>query len=300
MPSITTWSCRPSTSRSATSSARCWRAPASRYTPSAGTYFQLADYSAVSALPDVEFARWLTREVGVAAIPVSVFSTHSEPMRVVRFCFAKSEATLDAAGDRLRRLGFMNTHLRVTLVQSEIAWEAPAANRHRLAEHFRGLAGHTDLIVLPEMFSTGFSMDAATLAESMNGPTVGWMREEAAAMGCVITGSLIVREAGPSFQPPRVGPSGRVARTLRQAAPVPHGRRAHALRRRADRASRSSSRAGASVRSSATTCAFRSGAATAATTTCCSTSRTGRQRRAHAWAALLRARAIENLCYVAA
>jgi methionine aminotransferase len=76
-----------------------------RFTPSAGTYFQLADYSAVSELPDVEFARWLTREIGVAAIPVSVFSTHAETARVVRFCFAKSEATLDAAGDRLRRLG---------------------------------------------------------------------------------------------------------------------------------------------------------------------------------------------------
>jgi methionine transaminase len=75
-----------------------------RFTPSAGTYFQLADYSAVSDLPDVEFACWLTREIGVAAIPVSVFSTHSAPARVVRFCFAKSAATLDAAGDRLRRL----------------------------------------------------------------------------------------------------------------------------------------------------------------------------------------------------
>ena len=75
-----------------------------RFVPSAATYFQLADYSAVSELPDVEFARWMTREVGVAAIPVSVFSTHAEPARVVRFCFAKSEATLDAAGDRLRRL----------------------------------------------------------------------------------------------------------------------------------------------------------------------------------------------------
>jgi len=93
----------------------------------------------------------------------------------------------------------MSAHLRVTLVQSEIAWEAPAANRHRLAEHFRGLAGHTDLIVLPEMFSTGFSMEAEALAESMNGPTVGWMREEAAAMGCVITGSVIVRDQGRHF-----------------------------------------------------------------------------------------------------
>jgi len=90
----------------------------------------------------------------------------------------------------------MSTHLRVTLVQTELAWQDPAANRHRLAAHFRGLVGHTDLVVLPEMFSTGFSMAAAELAEAMDGPTVDWMREEAAALGCVIAGSLIVRDGG--------------------------------------------------------------------------------------------------------
>jgi len=90
----------------------------------------------------------------------------------------------------------MNNHLRVTMVQTELAWQDPAANRHRLAAHFRGLLGHTDLVVLPEMFSTGFSMDAQSLAEDMDGPTVGWMREEAAALGCVIAGSLIIREQG--------------------------------------------------------------------------------------------------------
>ena len=84
----------------------------------------------------------------------------------------------------------MNSHLRVTLVQLDIAWQDPEENRRRLATHFRGLGRHTDLIVLPEMFSTGFSMDADALAEPMDGPTVGWMREEAAAMGCAITGSL--------------------------------------------------------------------------------------------------------------
>jgi predicted amidohydrolase len=88
----------------------------------------------------------------------------------------------------------MTSHLRVTLVQAEIAWQAPATNRRALAAHFRGLMGHTDLIVLPEMFSTGFSMDAEGLAETMEGPTVGWMREEAAATGCAITGSVIVRD----------------------------------------------------------------------------------------------------------
>jgi predicted amidohydrolase len=93
----------------------------------------------------------------------------------------------------------MNSHLRVTLVQTELAWQDPAANRRNLATHFRGLAGHTDLVVLPEMFSTGFSMDAETLAEDMAGPTIGWMREEAAALGCVVTGSLIVRDTGRCF-----------------------------------------------------------------------------------------------------
>jgi methionine aminotransferase len=76
-----------------------------RATPSVGTYFQLADYSAVSDLPDVEFARWMTRELGVASIPVSVFSSCPADERLVRFCFAKNDPTLDAAGERLSRLG---------------------------------------------------------------------------------------------------------------------------------------------------------------------------------------------------
>jgi methionine aminotransferase len=69
-----------------------------------GTYFQLADYSEISALPDVEFARWLTVEHGVATIPVSVFYQSPPSTRLVRFCFAKENATLDAAAERLRRL----------------------------------------------------------------------------------------------------------------------------------------------------------------------------------------------------
>jgi methionine aminotransferase len=79
-----------------------------RCTPSAGTYFQIADYSAVSDLPDVEFARWMTRELGVATIPVSVFSGGAtETERLVRFCFAKNDPTLDEAGDRLARLAWI-------------------------------------------------------------------------------------------------------------------------------------------------------------------------------------------------
>jgi methionine transaminase len=72
--------------------------------PSAGTYFQLADYGAISELPDVEFARWLTIEHGVATIPVSVFYRTPPEMRLVRFCFAKENATLDEAVRRLRGL----------------------------------------------------------------------------------------------------------------------------------------------------------------------------------------------------
>ncbi len=72
--------------------------------PTHGTYFQLLRYDAISALPDVEFARRLTTEHGVAAIPVSVFSPAGTDDRIVRFCFAKAEATLVAAGERLRRV----------------------------------------------------------------------------------------------------------------------------------------------------------------------------------------------------
>lgn len=73
--------------------------------PVAGGYFQLVDYSAVSDLPDTEFAIWLTRVHGVASIPVSPF--YAEPpagQRLVRLCFAKCDQTLDAAIERLRRL----------------------------------------------------------------------------------------------------------------------------------------------------------------------------------------------------
>jgi methionine aminotransferase len=72
--------------------------------PCDGTYFQLARYSEISDKPDREFAQWMTREVGVAVIPVSVFFHDGLDDRVVRFCFAKKEETLAAAGERLRQV----------------------------------------------------------------------------------------------------------------------------------------------------------------------------------------------------
>lgn len=69
--------------------------------PCEGTYFLLADYSAISDLDDVSFCQWLTKEVGVAAIPLSVFCAEPFPHKLIRLCFAKQEATLDAAAERL-------------------------------------------------------------------------------------------------------------------------------------------------------------------------------------------------------
>jgi methionine aminotransferase len=73
--------------------------------PVPGGYFQLVDYSAVSDLDDLAFCRWLTIEKGVAAIPLSPFyETPPAGQRLARLCFAKNDATLDAALARLRLL----------------------------------------------------------------------------------------------------------------------------------------------------------------------------------------------------
>ena len=75
-----------------------------RLLPSEGSYFQCVDYSAISSLSDSEFCLWLTREVGVAAIPLSVFYGDGFDQGVVRFCFAKKDATLEQALARLQAL----------------------------------------------------------------------------------------------------------------------------------------------------------------------------------------------------
>ena len=72
--------------------------------PSEGSYFQCADISGVNSMGDADFCQWLTTEVGVAAIPLSAFYGNGFDQRVVRFCFAKQDATLLAALERLNRL----------------------------------------------------------------------------------------------------------------------------------------------------------------------------------------------------
>ena len=75
-----------------------------RFSPAAGTYFQLVDYSEISNRNDVAMAQWLTTEVGVAAIPISVFYQEPPSQHFVRFCFAKENHTLLAAAERLCQL----------------------------------------------------------------------------------------------------------------------------------------------------------------------------------------------------
>jgi methionine transaminase len=72
--------------------------------PSDGTYFQCVDYSAISSLPEADFAKWLTTEMGVAAIPVSAFYNQPKESGIVRFCFAKKDETLRMALERLATL----------------------------------------------------------------------------------------------------------------------------------------------------------------------------------------------------
>ena len=89
--------------------------------------------------------------------------------------------------------------LRVTLVQTELAWEDPEANRFMLEKKLLPLSGNTDLVVLPEMFTTGFSMAPERLAEDMDGPTLAWMKSMAFQLNAVITGSVIICHRGHCF-----------------------------------------------------------------------------------------------------
>ncbi|MFY0593856.1 methionine aminotransferase [Roseivirga sp.] len=72
--------------------------------PAKGTYFQLMNYKAISDKGDVEFAEWMTKEIGVATIPMSVFYQDKQDNKVLRFCFAKGEETLAAAAKKLCKL----------------------------------------------------------------------------------------------------------------------------------------------------------------------------------------------------
>ncbi|MXV06061.1 MULTISPECIES: amidohydrolase [unclassified Xanthomonas] len=86
--------------------------------------------------------------------------------------------------------------LRISLVQGDTRWHDPAGNRVHYAELLAPLAGVTDLVILPETFTSGFSNDALAQAEDMDGPTVAWIREQAARLGAAVTGSVQLRVSG--------------------------------------------------------------------------------------------------------
>lgn len=101
--------------------------------------------------------------------------------------------------------------LRVTLVQSMLHWEDATANRAMLGPRLSALKGGTDLVLLPEMFTTGFSMRSGEMAEDMSGPTVAWMREQAGDLDAALYGSVIIRDGDRRFNRGLfVEPDGRV------------------------------------------------------------------------------------------
>lgn len=90
----------------------------------------------------------------------------------------------------------MNTDITVSAIQTELFWEDKSANLQMFENKFVALRGATDIVVLPEMFSTGFSMNPAKHAESIEGETIQWMKRISKENKVILTGSLIIEEEG--------------------------------------------------------------------------------------------------------
>lgn len=86
--------------------------------------------------------------------------------------------------------------MKITLIQTHLIWEDAKANRSNFTSLIEKLNQQTDLIVLPEMFTTGFTMNPETVYETMEGESVSWMKETAMRTGCALTGSLVIKENG--------------------------------------------------------------------------------------------------------
>ncbi len=86
--------------------------------------------------------------------------------------------------------------LKVTTFQAYLFWENIEKNLNNLALRLSSIREKTDLIILPEMFNTGFTMNALSLAEEMNGKSMQWMKQQANRFECVVTGSLAIKEDG--------------------------------------------------------------------------------------------------------
>jgi omega-amidase len=89
--------------------------------------------------------------------------------------------------------------LTITTIQADLSWEDKAANLRRFEKKIDAIGDPTEIVILPEMFSTGFSMNPGPLAEKMDGFTMSWMKKIAAAKKIILTGSLIIEEGGSFF-----------------------------------------------------------------------------------------------------
>jgi len=88
----------------------------------------------------------------------------------------------------------MQEELKIALVQSHLVWENPEQNRHNFTEKINAINEEVDIIMLPEMFTSGFTMNAKAVAETMNGDTVSWMQDMSAKTNTAIIGSIVVSE----------------------------------------------------------------------------------------------------------
>ena len=86
--------------------------------------------------------------------------------------------------------------MQVLLIQAPLVWEKPKLNRNYFEECINAISEKVDLIVLPEMFTTGFTMNPSAVAETMQGETVVWIQSLAKAKNCAITGSIVIEENG--------------------------------------------------------------------------------------------------------
>lgn len=93
----------------------------------------------------------------------------------------------------------MGQQLNITVIQPDVIWENKPANLRHFEELISGAPGKKEVVLLPEMFSTGFSMRPEVLAEKMNGATVQWMKEQAEKHRIILAGSLIIEEDGKYF-----------------------------------------------------------------------------------------------------
>ena len=84
--------------------------------------------------------------------------------------------------------------MKIALIQTSLTWENPIENRSHLAQKITGFMEEVDLIVLPEMFSSGFTMNPQKVAETMQGETILWLQHMAKAKNCAIIGSLVITE----------------------------------------------------------------------------------------------------------